>query len=76
LHNCLLKIEGLTETWVGGVHIVVSDWDGKMAIFDFEGIQTDIPNALACLLVNLDARNYDSLGLGPGDDIIAKMSSL
>jgi hypothetical protein len=76
LHNWLLKIDRLNETWVDGVHTVVSDQDGKMGSFDFEGVQADIPIALARLLVDLDARNYDSLGLGPGDDVIAETRSL
>ncbi len=67
----------MNEIWVGGVHTVVSDWDGKMASVDcLEGVRADIPTALACLLVNLDARNYDSLGLGPGDDVIGETRSL
>jgi hypothetical protein len=43
-----------------------------MASFDWEGVRADIPTALAHLLVNLDARNYDSSGLGPGDDEIGE----
>jgi hypothetical protein len=66
----------LTETWVGGVHTVVSDWDGEMASFDFEGVRVDVPIALARLSVNLDARNYDSSGLSPGNDVIAETRSL
>jgi hypothetical protein len=49
--------------------MVVSDWDGKIAGFDWEGVRVDIPTALASVSVNLDAPNYDSSGLGPGDDI-------
>ncbi len=66
----------MKEIWVGGVHTDVSDWDGKMASFNWEGVRADIPTTLACLLVNLYARNYDSLGLGPGDDIIGEMRLL
>jgi hypothetical protein len=66
----------VTETWVGGVHMTVSDWYSEMASFDFEGVQVDVPIALAHLLVNLDVRNYDSSGLGPGNDVIAKTRSL
>ncbi len=36
----------------------------------------DVPIALAHLLVNLDAHNYNSSGLGPGDDVIAETRSL
>ena len=59
LHNWLLEIDGMNEIWVGGVHTVVSDWDGKMAGFDWESVRADIPTTLAHLSVNLDARNYD-----------------
>jgi hypothetical protein len=72
LHNWLLEIDGMNEIWVGGVHMVISDWDGKMAGFDWEGVRADIPTALACLLVNLDVCNYDSSVLGPGDDVIGE----
>ncbi len=59
LHNWLLEIDGMNEIWVGGVHVVISDWDGKMAGFDWEGVRADIPTTPARLSVNLDARNYD-----------------
>ena len=75
-HNWLLEIDGLNEIWVGSVHTVVSDWDGKIAGFDWEGVRADIPAALAHLSVNYDVHNYDSLGLGPGDDVIAKTRNL
>ena len=32
----------------------------------------DVPNALAHLSQNLDPGNYDSLGLGPGLDVVDK----
>ncbi len=41
-----------------------------MGITDFLPIHKDVPNALACLSENLDSRNYDSYGLGPGLDVI------
>ncbi len=72
LHNWSLEIDGMNEIWVRCVHTVVSDWDGKMAGFDWEGVRADIPTALACLSVNLDVHNYNSLGLGPGDDKIGE----
>jgi hypothetical protein len=34
LHNWLLEIDGMNEIWIGGVHTVASDWDGKMAGFN------------------------------------------
>jgi hypothetical protein len=56
--------------------MVVSDWEGELACLDWEGVKADIPNALAHLLVNQNARNYDSSGVGPGDDIIGESRSL
>ncbi len=76
LHNWLLVTDGLNEIWVGSVHTVVSDWDGKMAGLHLEGVRADNYIALARLSVALDARNYDSSGLGPGDDVIAKKRSI
>jgi hypothetical protein len=66
----------MNEIWVGGVCTVVSDWEGKLACFDWEGVRADIPNPLACLSVNQDTRNYNSSGVGPGDDIIGETRSL
>ncbi len=47
-----------------------------MGCLDFDGIRADISNALARLLVSLDARTYHSSGLGPGLDVIAETRSL
>jgi hypothetical protein len=54
----------------------VSKWEGEIGCSDFEGVQVEVPNALACLSSNLDPRNYDSSGLGPGSDVIAENCSL
>ena len=40
-----------------------------MGVLDYDGVRVDVPNALARLLTNLDPRNYDSSGLGPGLDV-------
>jgi hypothetical protein len=34
LHHWLLDIDGMNEIWVGGVCMVVSDWEGKLACFN------------------------------------------
>jgi hypothetical protein len=47
----------MNEIWVGGVCTVVSDWEGKLACLDWEGVKADIPNALARLSVNQNAFN-------------------
>ena len=52
LHNWLLKIDGLSKEWDGGV--CVSDWEGGLSGLDFDGIDESIPNALARLSLNLD----------------------
>ncbi len=36
----------------------------------------EVPNALACLSLNHDPRNYDSSGFGPGTDVIAENRSI
>jgi len=69
LHNLLLEVDGLTQKWVSGVHKLTSNWDGDMGCSDYDGVQVDAPNALAHLSSNLDPRNYDSSGLGPGLDV-------
>jgi hypothetical protein len=70
LHNWLLEVDGLTQEWVGGIRKLTSKWDGEMGCLDFDGIGVEVPNALACLSANLDPRNYDSSGLGPGLHVI------
>ena len=47
-----------------------------MGCLDFNGVQKDVPNALARLSENLDAWNYDSSGLRPGLDVIGEMRSI
>ena len=70
LHNWLLEIDGLTQKWVCGVQMT-SEWEGEMGcLLEYEGVRVDVPNALARLSTNLDPRNYDSTGLGPGLDLV------
>ncbi len=59
LHNWLLDIDGLSQKWVGGVRQCVSNWEGELGCLDFDDVHKDVPNALACLSENQDARNYD-----------------
>ncbi len=40
-----------------------------MGDLDFEGVREEVPHAIARLLTNLDPRNYDLSGVGPGEDI-------
>ena len=76
LHNWLLDIDELSEKWVGGVRQWVSNWDGEMGCLDFDGVSKDVPNVLARLSENLDSRNYDSSGLGPGLDVIGETRTI
>ena len=76
LNNWLLDIDVLSEKWVGGVQQCISNWEGELGGLDFSGVHKDIPNALARLSENLDARNYDSSGLGPGLDVIGETRTI
>ena len=68
MHNWLLDIDGFSGEWNDGVPI--SDWSGALGDLDYDGIPEDIPNAIARLSRNLDPRNYDSSGMGRGNDIV------
>lgn len=69
LHNWLLDIDGLTGEWKEGVP--VSDWEGNMGQHDDDyPLNNNVPNAVARLHHNLNFRNYDLSGMGPGTDIM------
>ncbi len=70
LHNWLLEVDGLNETWVGGIRQFTCDWDREMGSLEFDGVRVEVPNALARLSRNLDPRNYDSSGMGSGLDVV------
>ncbi len=57
------------NTSVGSVCVWRSDWTGPLGDLDFEGIREEVLNAIARLSTNLDPRNYDLSGVGPGEDI-------
>ncbi len=76
LHNWLLDIDGLSEKRVGGVRQCVSNWEGELGCLDFDEVHKDVPNALARLSENHDARNYDLSGLGPGLDVIGETRTI
>ena len=69
LHNWLLDIDGLSGEWKNGVPL--SDWLGELGQHKNEYAlnNQNIPNAIKRLTTNLNFRNYDSSGMGPGDDI-------
>jgi hypothetical protein len=64
LHYWLLNIDGLSGEWNGGIS--VSSWTGPLGDMDFDGLNEDVPNAIAHLTCNLDPKNYDSSRLGRG----------
>ncbi len=72
LHSWLLEVDGLNEKWVSGVQNLTSNWDGEMGSLDYDGVEVAVPNALACLSQNLDLRNYDSSGMGPGLNVVCE----
>ena len=76
LHNWSLELDKLTDEWVVGVRKVVSEWGGDLGCLDFEDVLVEVPNALACLSVNFNPRNYDLWGVGPGSDVTAANRSL
>ena len=55
LHNWLLDIAGLDNSWDGLGVSPASDWEGEMGDHDFEGL----PEPMAQLTAELDPRTYD-----------------
>jgi hypothetical protein len=45
LHNLLLDIDRLSGKWKNGV--LVSDYDGKLGLMDFDGLHESISNSIA-----------------------------
>jgi hypothetical protein len=73
LHNWLLEIDGLNGQWRGGVPL--SNWEGELGGLDFDGLPSSIPNKIARLSANLDPRNYDESGMGPGEDVVGERNA-
>jgi hypothetical protein len=71
LHNWLLDIDGLNGEWENGVP--TSDWEGTMGDMDFEGLHDGVAHTIARLGTNLNPRNYDSSGMGPGNDLVGEV---
>ena len=46
-----------------------SDWTGDMGRHDFDGLGDELPEAISRLYGVQDARDFDSSGMGPGNDI-------
>ena len=51
----------------------VSDWEGPIGGMDLEGIDAGVANMIARLSKNLNPRNYDSSGMGPGNDLVGEV---
>jgi hypothetical protein len=71
-HNWLLDIDGLNGAWEHGVPM--SDWEGPMGDMDFEGLNDGVAHTIARLRKNRNPRNYDSSGMGPGNDLVGEVS--
>jgi hypothetical protein len=71
LHNWLLDIYGLNGEWKNG--IPMSDWEGLMGDMDFEGLDDGVAHTIARLSKNLNPCKYDSLGLGPTNDLVGEV---
>ena len=70
LHNMLLDIDGFSGEWKNG--IPVSEWLGELGEHDDDVPihDTSIPNAIKRLTTNLNFRNYDTSGMGVGEDVL------
>jgi hypothetical protein len=69
-HNWPLEIDSLNGQWRGRVPL--SNWEGEMGSLDFDGLSSSIPNAISRLSTNLDPRNYNQSGMGPGEDVVGE----
>jgi hypothetical protein len=63
LYNWLLEIERSTIEQLG------------RRIGYFDGLPSSIPNAIARLSANLDLRNYNVSGMGPGEDVVGESNA-
>ena len=71
LHNWLLDIDGLNGALEHGVPM--SDWEGPIGDMDFEGLDNGVAHTIARLSKNLNPCNYDSSGMGPGNDLVGEV---
>ena len=51
----------------------MSDWEGPMGDTDVEGLNDGVAHTIARLSKNLNPRNYDSSGMGPGNDLVGEV---
>ena len=70
LHNWLLQIDGLDVDWDMTSLPAQSEWEGELGEMDCEGLS---PNLLLLATSHeLPPRNYDTSGIGPGNDVVSE----
>ena len=62
----LLEIDGLNKGWDQGY--TTSDWEGDLGNIDEEDLDAYVPFAMRRLHNPAGSRNYDTSGMGRGDD--------
>ena len=68
LHNWLSEEDGNGDEWTGGISI--DDWLGELGENDLDHDEDNPPAVFDRLLSNLNIRNYDLSGMGPGSDVV------
>jgi hypothetical protein len=53
--------------------VPMSDCEGPMGDMDFEGFNNGVAHTIARLSKNLNPCNYDSSGMGPGNDLVGEV---
>jgi hypothetical protein len=71
LHNWLLEIDGLDESWEDGVP---SDWEGELGNHENDGLVNKYATPISRL--HSAARNFDASGMGPGEDRVPRTTKL
>eukprot|EP00804_Cyclotella_cryptica_P019054 CCRYP_014463-RA/>CCRYP_014463-RA protein AED:0.10 eAED:0.10 QI:0/0/0/1/1/1/2/0/449 len=67
LHNWLLEIDGLDAGWQSRILPLTSEWEGNLGEVDCEGLTQNV--ILLTTAGALQPRNYDTSGMGTGDDV-------
>jgi hypothetical protein len=70
MHNFVLEADGLHEQWDNGVP---SDWEGDLGCHSPRDVNTFLPPALSRALRPDQMSEYDTSGMGPGNDHEANM---
>jgi hypothetical protein len=65
MHNFVLEADGLNEQWDNGVP---SDWEGDLGRHSPRDVNTFLPPALSRALRPDQMSEYDTSGMGPGND--------